>query len=79
MICRLNIKLIETICQFHFYRGAKIMDAIGNFFGEIFYRLSAQLRFKASDAIQTKLNETMNKPFNRNTSANQQKESDSQD
>jgi hypothetical protein len=55
------------------------MDAIGNFFGEIFYRLSAQLRFRASDAIQTKLNETMDKPFNRNKSSNQQKASDSQD
>jgi hypothetical protein len=55
------------------------MDAIGNFFGEIFYRLSAQLRFRASDAIQTKLNETMDKPFNRNKSSNQQKASDSRD
>jgi ABC-type transport system involved in cytochrome bd biosynthesis fused ATPase/permease subunit len=55
------------------------MDAIGYFFGEIFTRLSAQLRYKASDAVETKLRETMDKPFNRNTSANQQKASDSQD
>jgi hypothetical protein len=71
---------IETLLQCPFYRGAKIMEALGNFFsrtfGDFFSRLSSQMGYKVTDMAETKVRDALEKPFNRNVADNQQKSTD---
>jgi hypothetical protein len=77
------MKQIETLLQCNFYHGAKIMEAIGYFFSRVFGgfvdRFSDQMRYKVTDIAETKIRETVEKPFNRDTTAYQKKAADGQD
>ncbi|MGF2034104.1 MAG: hypothetical protein RMZ43_002050 [Nostoc sp. CmiVER01] len=59
------------------------MESIGYFFGRVFGgfidRLSDQLRYKITDIAESKIRETVESPFNKNATTNQQTTTDSQE
>lgn len=54
------------------------MDAIGHFFGRVFGnvvdRFFDRVRYSISDAAESKIRETVERPFNRPNTSNQSKE-----
>lgn len=59
------------------------MESIGYFFGRVFGgfidRLSDQMRYKITDIAESKIRETVEKPFNQSATTSQQKITDHQD
>jgi hypothetical protein len=59
------------------------MESIGNFFGRIFGgfidKLSDQMRYKITDIAESKIRETVEKPFNHSATNSQQTTSDRPD
>ncbi|MDZ8221749.1 hypothetical protein [Nostoc sp. ChiVER01] len=59
------------------------MESIGYFFGRIFGgfidRLSDQIKYKITDIAESKIRETVDKPFNKSTTTSQQTTTDSQE
>ncbi|MEH2258110.1 hypothetical protein [Nostoc sp.] len=59
------------------------MESIGYFFSKIFGglidRLSDQMRYKITDIAESKIRETVEKPFNQSTTNNQQTTNERQD
>ncbi|MEH2435507.1 MAG: hypothetical protein V7K25_14860 [Nostoc sp.] len=59
------------------------MESIGYFFARVFGgfidRLSDQLRYKITDVAESKIRETVEKPFNESATASQQTTTDSQE
>ena len=56
---------MEITLQYPFNYEAKIMESIGYFFRRIFDRLSDRIRYKVTDAAESKFRETVEKPFER--------------
>ncbi|MEH2258111.1 hypothetical protein [Nostoc sp.] len=59
------------------------MESIGYFFGRVFGgfidRLSDQMRYKITDIAESKIRETVEKPFNKSATNSQQTITDRQD
>jgi hypothetical protein len=77
------MNLIETTLEYRLNYEVKIMESIGYFFGRVFGgfidRLSDQMRYKISDIAESKIRETVEKPFNQSTTHNQQTTTDRQE
>jgi hypothetical protein len=74
------MKQIESIIQPHFYRGVKIMEAIGYFFNKVFVetfvRMFDQLRYRVTDTAESKMRDAMDKSFDRNKTDRQRNKTD---
>jgi hypothetical protein len=59
------------------------MDAIERFFsrtvGDFISRLSSQMGYRITDMAETKVRDTLEKPFNRETTGHQSKTANTQD